>query len=108
MGKPYEHIQDLSEKLPEIPPESVISRTLYSDSQIKVTLFGFAPGQELTEHTAAQPAILHFLEGEGDLVLGEDRLPILPGTWVRIDAHLPHSLRAKTRLVMMLVLILGG
>jgi len=31
-----------------------------------VVVFGFAQGEELSEHTASMPAVLHFLQGEAN------------------------------------------
>lgn len=108
MEPAYTYIAALSDHLPEIPPDSIVSRTLHNDEHLKVTLFGFAAGQELTEHTAAQPAVLHFVEGEADLTLGKDEFQARPGSWVHMPAHLPHSLSAKTSVVMLLLLLKGG
>ncbi len=105
MTTQYSHFENLIDLLPEIPPDSIVSRTYYEDDQIKGILFGFAPGQELSEHTAAKPAILHFLEGEARLTLGDDETTASPGTWVHMVPHLPHSIVAETRLVMLLLLL---
>ncbi len=45
------------------------SRTLYSDDRLKAVLFGFARGEELSEHTASTRAGLHFLQGEAKLTI---------------------------------------
>ncbi|NDJ77475.1 MAG: cupin domain-containing protein [Chloroflexi bacterium] len=101
----YTFIQNLIERLPELPDDSIISQTVFSDERTKVVLFGFAPGQELSEHTAARPAMLVFVEGEAEVVLGEDRHQAQAGTWVHMPPHLPHSITAQTRLVLLLVLL---
>ena len=101
----YTLIPDIQGKLPDIPQDSIVSRTLFSDDSLKLVLFGFAPGQELSEHTAALPAILHFLEGEARLVLGEEEIEAKSGTWVHMPPHLPHSVQAKTLTVMLLILL---
>ena len=101
----YTFLKNLPDLLPEVPEDSIISRSLYKDERINVTLFGFAAGQELTEHTSAQPAILEFLQGEADLTLGEDRRKVEPGAWVYMEPNLPHSVVAKSRLMMLLTLI---
>ena len=98
----YEFVENLAALLPEIPPESIVSRKVYSDDLLKVTLFGFAAGEELTQHTAAFPATLHFLTGEATLTLGEDTVEAQSGTWVQMPAHLPHSVLAKTAVTMLL------
>ena len=108
MNEPFHYVADLADLATQLPEESILSRNVYGDDQVKVTLFGFAPGQELTEHTAARPAILHFLDGEADLVLGKETMEARAGTWVRMAAHLPHSIRARTSLLMLLILLTGG
>ncbi len=105
MTNQYSYYDNLIDLLPEIPPDSIVSRTFYEDDQLKGILFGFAPGQELSEHTAAKPAILHFLEGEARLTLGTDEKTASPGTWVHMAPHLPHSIVAETKLVLLLLLL---
>ena len=108
MDTPYLYIHDLIEQLPEIPPDSIISRTYYSDGSVKAILFGFAPGQELSEHTASRPAVLHFLKGEALLSLGGNTHSVAPGAWVHMPAQLPHSVKAETPLIMLLYLLESG
>lgn len=108
MTEPFHYVADLSQLTTELPEESILSRNVYGDDHVKVILFGFAPGQELSEHTAARPAILHFLDGEAELLLGEETKPARAGTWVRMSAHLPHSIRARTSVQMLLILLPVG
>jgi quercetin dioxygenase-like cupin family protein len=101
----YNHIPDLLKLIPEIPSDSIVSRTVHNDEDMRVTLFGFAQGQELTEHTASQPAVLHFLQGEAKLQLGDDEAHASAGSWVHMPANLPHSIYAETPLSMLLLLL---
>lgn len=101
---PFFRVDDLLTQLPDIPPDSIVSRTFYSDQSLKAILFGFAAGQELSEHTAARPAILHFLQGQARLTLGDHATTAGPGTWVQMPPHLPHSIYAETAVVMLLYL----
>lgn len=105
MPENYTYIADLQDKIEKISEDSIISRTLFSDDNIKGVLFGFDAGQELSEHTAATPAIIHILSGKGRLTLGEDIMDAKPGTWVHMQPHLAHSLLAETPLTMLLLLI---
>ncbi len=98
-------VQQLDELLPEITAETIVSRKVLGNEGAKVTLFGFAAGEELTEHTAACPAILHFLSGEADLQLGAERTTAVPGTWIYMPARLPHSVFARTAVTMLLYLL---
>ena len=97
MSQSYTNIPDILEQLPEIPADSIVSRSVFADESVKTILFGFAPGQELSEHTASFPAILHFLQGEARLTLGDDEMEAGPGTWVHMPAHLPHSVSPKPK-----------
>jgi len=98
-------IDNLPALLPPIPPDSIVSRTVFTGPGLKATVFGFAPGQELTEHTAAVPAVLHFLSGRARLVLGGKPATAVPGTWVHLPARLPHSVSADEEVVMLLLLL---
>lgn len=101
----YNFISNLSEQILEIPAESIVSRTVHNDEHVRVILFGFAPGQELSEHTASMPAIIHILSGTVKLVIGKDPLEGEAGTWVHMPANLPHSVFAKSQTMMLLTMI---
>jgi quercetin dioxygenase-like cupin family protein len=105
VNTPYTHFLDMAAELPEIPPDSIISRTIYSDGQVKAVLFGFAEGQELSEHTSSQEALLYFVQGEAQLILGGEQQEARAGTWVRMEPNLAHSVQARTPLVMLLLLL---
>jgi len=107
MTDSYTYFADLAREIQNIPTDSILSRSLLNEKAVKGTLFGFDKGQELTEHTAAYPAILYFVEGEADLTLGGDQKEARAGTWVYMPPHLPHSLVARTPVVMLLLLIMG-
>ena len=100
------YIEKLENLIDSFPPDSILSRMVYQDESIKTILFGFQPGQELSEHTASVPAILQFIKGKAEVVLGEEQQTAQEGTWVRIPANLPHSINAKTETLMLLTLVL--
>ena len=108
MPSNYNYIEYLPDQLPEIPPDSIVSRTLSDDEQAKLVLFGFAAGQELSEHTSSLPALLYFVEGDAQVTLGEDDHMVRAGSWISMAPRLPHSIVAKTQLVMLLVLLKVG
>ncbi|MGA9396711.1 MAG: cupin domain-containing protein [Anaerolineaceae bacterium] len=103
----YEFFKDINAEIGAIPTGSILSKALTTTDKVKVTVFGFATGQELTEHTAAYPAILHFLAGEADLTLGKDKIQATTGSWAYMPAKLPHSLVAKTPVTMLLIMIVA-
>jgi quercetin dioxygenase-like cupin family protein len=105
MEQTYHFIDSLTDQIIEIQKESIVSRTLFREDHLKVVLFGFAAGQELSEHTASMPAAIQILSGRCRLTLGEDVKQAEPGTWVHMPANLPHSLLAETDVIMLLMLL---
>ena len=61
MTTPYELLTDLASQI-EVPTDGTLSRTIHQDERLKAVLFHFSAGQELSEHTASTPAVMHFLE----------------------------------------------
>jgi quercetin dioxygenase-like cupin family protein len=101
MTTTYTHFSDLAKEV-QPPDKGILSRTLYSDDRLKVVLFGFAQGEELSEHTASMPAVLHFLQGEAKLTLGDETVNAKTGTWVHMPKGLRHSIQGQTPVVMLL------
>ncbi|CAD77482.1 MAG TPA: cupin [Rhodopirellula baltica] len=92
----------------EIQKDGTISKTLYQDDSLKVVLFGFDAGQELSEHTAAVPAMLQFLDGDATVTLGEKTIDAAANTFVHMTAKLPHSITANKPTKMLLMLLKGA
>jgi quercetin dioxygenase-like cupin family protein len=95
---------DLAAEAP-IPARGILSQTLSDEDGVTLVLFAFAPGEELSEHTSARPAIIHVLSGEADLSAGDERFEGGPGTWFRMPAGTAHAIRARTPMVMALTLL---
>lgn len=97
-------IEDLASHQP-IPDDGILTRTIHDDNALKVVLFSFSAGQELSEHTASKPAVMHFLEGEADVQLGDQQSEVRAGAWIHMAAGTLHAIRTKTPTRMMLYLI---
>jgi quercetin dioxygenase-like cupin family protein len=104
----YTLIENLADLAPDVPADSILSHTFLKEENTRAILFSFAPGQELSEHTASMPAVLHFIQGEAQLTLGSDQFEAKPGTWVHMPAQLSHSIVAKTPVSMLLYLLGEG
>jgi quercetin dioxygenase-like cupin family protein len=104
MQPPYTYLTELAKEI-QPPEKGILSRTLFNDDRLKVVLFGFAQGEELSEHTASMPAILHFLQGEARLTLDDDVSEAKSGTWVHMPKGLRHNIQARTPVVMLLLLL---
>src|SRR5579859_6497501 len=101
----YAFIQNMDRLIEAIQRDSIISRTVYSDNHIKVVLFGFDAGQSLSEHTASQPATIQILRGEATITVAGDSKEASAGTWLHMPPNLPHSVVAKTPLIILLTLL---
>ncbi len=86
----------------KVPENGILSRTLHNDDHVKVVLFGFAAGQELSAHTAPMAASLYFVSGEAELTLGEDVSHVRAGAFVHMPPELQHGIVARTPAVMLL------
>ncbi len=106
MSDKYIHIENIGAAA-QVPENGILSRTLQSDGRSKVIQFTFAPGTELTAHTAPMPATLYFVSGEADLQLGDDKLEARAGTFAYMTPQLEHGIKAKSQVVMLLTMIKG-
>ena len=97
----YLLIADLAAEV-TIPENGILSRTLHNDDRLRVVIFGFSPGQELSAHTAPMPAVLQIIQGEADLTLGEDKLEVKAGAFIHMAANLKHGIVARTPLILLL------
>jgi quercetin dioxygenase-like cupin family protein len=107
MDAKYYFAPDLMAEI-EIPKQGILSRTLYNDDQVKLVLFGFSEGQELSAHTAPMPASIYFLKGEGSLTLGDSQMPVRAGSFAHMTPNLRHAIVARTPLVMLLTMMKGA
>jgi quercetin dioxygenase-like cupin family protein len=78
----------------QISPAGIVSRTIVQAPELRVVLFAFDAGQELTSHTSRRRALVQVLSGACDFFFG--------GAWHRLETgallHLPpghpHAVRA--------------
>jgi quercetin dioxygenase-like cupin family protein len=102
MEQAYTLVENLGDLIESIQPDSIVSRTFYKDARLKAIMFGFDAGQELSEHTASQAAIIQIVQGEAIVTLGEDRHELGAGAWMYMPPRLKHSVYAQTPLTMLL------
>jgi len=89
----------------DVPVGGILSRTVHRDEHSSLTVFAFDAGQELTEHTAARPAIIEILEGTAEVSVGGDVHRLGVGGWVALPPRTPHGILATTPLKVALLLI---
>lgn len=92
----------------EIPDNGILSRVVFNAEGLRVVLFAFDTGQELTDHAATVPAVVQVIKGRLEMTLGDQKVEIDPGSWVHMEAHLVHALVALEPSVVILTLQRSG
>ncbi len=80
----------------------IVSRTILRTANSRVVLFGFSEGQELTEHTSTQHAVIQILSGECEFSLAGKPNVVKAGDLIYMPPNLPHAVKAITPFSMLL------
>ena len=84
---------------------SVVSKEIIKKDTGTVTLFAFAKGQGLSEHTAPFDALIYVVEGEPEIIISGKPFNLKVGDVIIMPANEHHSLKAINPFKMMLVMI---
>lgn len=85
-------------------PNGIVSRTLLRTPHSRAVLFGFSEGQELTEHTSTQHAMVQVLSGECEFSLAGKPHHLKAGDLLYMPPNLPHAVKATAQFSMLLTL----
>ena len=96
-----EKILSLAEET-KFAANGIVSRTLLRTANSRVVLFGFSEGQELTEHTSTQHAVIQILSGECEFSLAGKLHTLKAGDLLYMPPNLPHAVKATTQFSMLL------
>ena len=97
-------ILDLAEET-KFADNGIVSRTVLNTAHSRVILFGFAEGQELSEHTSTQHALVQILSGECEFGLDDQWHALKAGAFLHMRPNQRHAVRAKQPFSMLLTLI---
>lgn len=84
---------------------SVVSKTIIKKPGGTVTLFSFAAGEGLSEHSAPHEALVQVLEGVVEITIGGEPVTVPAGECIILPANVPHSLKAVEAFKMLLTMI---
>ena len=84
---------------------SVVSKTLIAKKTGTVTLFAFAEGQGLSEHSAPFDATVCLVDGEAEMTVSGKPFRVREGEIVILPANEPHAVRAVKQFKMLLIMI---
>lgn len=88
----------------QFAPNGIVSRTLLATESLRLVLFGFDAGQELTEHTSPHHAVIQILSGSCEFTLAGQPRTLKTGDVLYMEPGLPHAVRATERFSMLLTL----
>jgi quercetin dioxygenase-like cupin family protein len=72
----------------------IVSRTVLQAEPLRVVLFAFAEGQELTSHTSTRRALVHVLSGSCEFFFAGDWHTLGAGSLLHLPPNHPHAVRA--------------
>jgi quercetin dioxygenase-like cupin family protein len=84
---------------------AVVSRVLLKKRSGTVTLFAFAAGEGLSEHTTPYEALLYVVDGAAEVTVGGTQHRVEAGQLIALPADVPHAVHAPADFKMLLVMI---
>jgi quercetin dioxygenase-like cupin family protein len=85
--------------------QGIASRVLARTAAGNITLFAFAAGEELSEHTAPFDALALTVSGALVLTIGGVEVRTAPQTIVLLPANVPHAVQAAEASRMLLIML---
>lgn len=88
----------------QFDPARLRPTLLHNSPQMRVMLFGFQPGQEMSPHSAPSEICFHILEGEGTILIGKEEQAVAAGQVVFCPPGVPHGIKARQRMAVLAVI----
>lgn len=89
----------------EVEAGTRVSHIALAAEGVRVVVFAFDAGAEMTEHTAPGPILLQALSGHLEVTASGETVDLRPGGLVHIAGRVPHAVRAREPSKMVLTLI---
>ncbi len=83
----------------------IVSKTVLKKPTGNISLFSFASGEGLSEHTAPFDAMIQVVEGKGEIIIGGESFFLSSGKVIIMPANIPHSVKAVEKFKMVLTMI---
>ena len=80
----------------------IVSQAVLTAPGLRLTLFRFAAGQELSEHTTPARALVQVLAGACEFTFPDRKQRLGPGDLLHMPPKLPHSVRALEDLTILI------
>ena len=86
-------------------PGAVVSRVLQKAPGGSVTLFAFAEGEGLSEHSSPREGIVLVTDGAAEITVDGERHTVRAGETIGLPSGVPHAVHAPVDFQMLLVLL---
>lgn len=84
---------------------AIVSKTVLKKESGNISLFAFAKGEALSEHTAPFDAMIQVVEGKGEITIGGRPFILDSGQTIVMPANIPHAVKAVEKFKMVLTMI---
>jgi quercetin dioxygenase-like cupin family protein len=83
----------------------IVSKTVLKKETGNISLFSFAKGEELSEHTAPFDAVIQVVDGRGEIIIGGKSYFLESGQAIIMPANITHAVKAVEKFKMVLTMI---
>ena len=83
----------------------IVSKTVLKKETGNISLFSFAKGEALSEHTAPYDAMIQVVDGRGEVIIGGKPFSLEAGQCIIMPANITHAVNALEKLKMVLTMI---
>ena len=83
----------------------IVSKTVLKKQTGNISLFSFAKGEALSEHTAPFDAMITVVDGKVEVVIGGKSFILTTGQTIIMPANITHAVNAVEKFKMVLTMI---
>jgi quercetin dioxygenase-like cupin family protein len=83
----------------------ILSKTVLKKETGNISLFSFARGEALSEHTAPFDAMIQVVDGKGEIIIGGKSFILEAGQSIIMPANITHAVKAVEKFKMVLTMI---
>jgi len=83
----------------------ILSKTVLKKETGNISLFSFARGEALSEHTAPFDAMIQVVDGKGEVTIGGKPFILEAGQSIIMPANIAHAVKAVEKFKMVLTMI---
>lgn len=84
-------------------PHGIVSQALLTAPGLRATLFNFAAGQELSEHTSTARVLVQVISGRCEFSVAGKPRTLTPGELLHLPPSAPHAVRALEDMTLLVI-----